>query len=73
VEHIINRAVDIERLAHIVTDKLEVGASHQVVQVLFAPCNQVIHDHHLPAFGKQAFHQMRANKTCASRDDSARH
>jgi hypothetical protein len=73
VEHTVDRALNLERLAHIVADKLKVGASHQVLQVLLASCDEVVYDDHLPAFGNQAVGQVRADKARASRHDGSRH
>jgi hypothetical protein len=73
VEHIVHCAIDIERLAHIVADKLKVGASHQVLQVFLASCDEVVYDDHLPAFGNQAIDKVRADEARASRNDSSRH
>lgn len=46
---------DVERKRHVVADDFEIGIIHQVKDVIFAACIEIIHTDDFMPFGKKPF------------------
>src|SRR6266853_4933413 len=61
--------IDVERLAHIVLERLEVAVASKVGNIAGRAGNEVIDAQHLPSVGEQPLAKVRSEKARAPGDD----
>jgi hypothetical protein len=65
----IDRTIDVERLAHVVLERPEVGVAAKVGDIAGRAGDEVVDAEDLPAVGEQPLTEVGAEKARASGDD----
>ena len=68
MKHTMNFTRNMNEVAHIMMDKLEVGIAKVLIEIVEITCNQVIHHDNPMTFGKKAIYKVRPDKTSSTSD-----
>ena len=58
-------ALHMNILQNILTNKFKIGIIHQMADVVFLSCEQIVHTYYIISLFQQLFTQMGSNKSCS--------